>query len=94
MEAAVAMDSNQSDGEFETVKRRTERTMQDGNNGRGNVTAKVDGGHLVLSIPLQRAQRSKSGKTLIVATTHGILETDAHIDGKPVAVGLNAFIKA
>jgi hypothetical protein len=35
---------------------------------------------------------SQSGKTLVVASTRGNLKTTAMIDGKPVTVGLNAYI--
>jgi hypothetical protein len=41
------------------------------------------------------AQRSsKPGKTLVVATTHGKMTSAATIDGKPVIVGVNAYIRA
>ena len=35
---------------------------------------------------------SKSGKTLIVATSSGIQTTNATIKNKPVKIGVNAFI--
>jgi hypothetical protein len=34
-----------------------------------------------------------SGKTLVVATTHGSVKTECVIDGKKVVTGLNAYIK-
>ena len=34
-----------------------------------------------------------SGKTLVVATTGGNVATAATVDGKPVIVGLNAYVK-
>ena len=36
---------------------------------------------------------SASGKTLSIASTRGNLTTDLIIKGKPVIVGLNAYIK-
>ncbi len=36
---------------------------------------------------------SSSGKTLIVASTGGNVVTTATIDGKPVVVGLNAYVR-
>ena len=33
-----------------------------------------------------------SGKALIVASTGGNVQTDVEVDGKPVFVGLNAYI--
>jgi hypothetical protein len=53
---------------------------------------KVEKGHLVVSIPLQPAAPSKSGKTLVVASTGGNLRTAATVDGKPITIGLNAYI--
>ena len=54
---------------------------------------KIDNGKLVIIIELQEPTPSASGKTLVVATTHGNVTTDCVIDGKPVVVGLNAYIK-
>lgn len=48
---------------------------------------------LHLEIPLQAPRPSASGKTLVVATTGGNLTTAATVNGKPVIVGLNAYIK-
>ena len=36
---------------------------------------------------------SKSGKTLIVATSSGNVVTSAEVDGKPVTIGLNAYVR-
>ena len=58
-----------------------------------SATAKVKDGKLVIEIPLQTPQPSKSGKTLIVATTSGFTPTTAEVKGKPVMVSVNAFIK-
>ncbi len=54
---------------------------------------KIENGKLIISIELQEPTPSASGKTLVVATTHGNLVTECLIDGKPVVVGLNAYIK-
>ncbi len=35
---------------------------------------------------------SKQGKTLIVATSHGNQPTGAAVEGKPVIIGVNAYI--
>jgi len=56
--------------------------------------AQIVDGHLVLTLPLQTPTNSKSGKTLVVASTHGNQKTDVTINGKPVTVGVNAYIKA
>ncbi len=48
---------------------------------------------LFIEIDLEKPTRSSSGKTLVVASTHGNMVTTAQVDGKPVTVGLNAYIK-
>lgn len=48
---------------------------------------------LVIRIPLQTPQPSTSGKTLVVASSHGNVTTEAKIDGKNVVIGVNAYIK-
>jgi hypothetical protein len=54
-------------------KHRKERVMD----------VKIENGKLLISIELQEPTPSASGKTLVVATTHG----------KNVVIGLNAYIK-
>ena len=48
---------------------------------------------LIIEIPLQSPRPSATGKTLTVATTRGNQPTSATINGQPVIVGLNAYIK-
>ena len=48
---------------------------------------------LFIEIDLQKPTPSSSGKTLVVASTHGNAVTTATVDGKPVVIGLNAYIK-
>ena len=47
---------------------------------------------LIIRLPLQSPAPSKSGKTLIVATTAGIVQTSVEVNGKPISLGVNAFI--
>ena len=47
---------------------------------------------LTLVLDLQEPTPSASGKTLVVATTHGNQPTDVTMNGKPVIVGVNAYI--
>ncbi|MHC4060003.1 MAG: hypothetical protein ACYSR6_00120 [Planctomycetota bacterium] len=47
---------------------------------------------LTLVMDLQEPTPSASGKTLVVATTHGNQPTDVTVNGKPVIVGVNAYI--
>jgi hypothetical protein len=55
-----------------------------------NVTRKGD--VLKIELSLERPQRSKSGKTMLVASSHGVKTTDVQCDGRNVVVVANAFI--
>jgi hypothetical protein len=48
---------------------------------------------LHIEIPLHAPRPSATGKTLTVASSKGNQETEATINGKPVIVGVNAYIK-
>ena len=49
---------------------------------------------LTVVVDLQEPTRSASGKTLVVASTHGNVVTTATVQGRPVTLGLNAYIRA
>ncbi len=55
--------------------------------------AKIENGKLIITIELQPAAPSKSGKTMLIATSGGNKATTAVIDGKPVIIGFNAYIQ-
>jgi hypothetical protein len=52
----------------------------------------VNGNTLIIEIELTAPIPSKSGKTLVVASTHGNVKTEAMVDGKPITIGLNAYV--
>lgn len=52
----------------------------------------VEGNEIVIRAQIAK-RASKSGKNIIVATSGGNLTTAAVVDGKPVVVGLNCYIK-
>jgi hypothetical protein len=54
---------------------------------------KIENGKLIIIIDMQEPTPSASGKTLVVATTHGNVPTKCMIDGKNIVIGLNAYIK-
>ena len=58
-------------------------------------SAKIDEASktLTLVLDLQEPTPSATGKTLVVATTHGNQPTDVIIGGQPVIVGVNAYIR-
>lgn len=61
-----------------------------------NVIAKIEkqGEIEMLTVSLPIVKRpSASGKTMVVASTNGNQATAILIDGKPVIIGFNAYIK-
>ncbi len=48
---------------------------------------------LCIEIDLEEPKPSSSGKTLVVASTRGNIVTTTEINGKPITIGLNAYIK-
>ena len=48
---------------------------------------------LTLVLRLQDPTPSASGKTLVVASTHGNVPSGVKINGKDVIVGINAYIR-
>lgn len=57
------------------------------------ITTKREGNKLIITADLETPTPSASGKTLVVASSRGNKETDVTIEGKPVIIGLNAYIK-
>ena len=58
------------------------------------MTASIKNNKLVIEIELNETPTpSATGKTLVVASTHGNTPTTAQVNGKTVIVGLNAYIK-
>jgi hypothetical protein len=53
-----------------------------------------EGDMLVIRIPIQTPTPSASGKTLVVASTHGNQHAGIQIDGREVFVGVNAYVFA
>lgn len=56
------------------------------------MTVEIRDGKLCIEIDLEKPSPSSSGKTLVVASTRGNAVTDIRIDGKPLTIGLNAYI--
>lgn len=58
------------------------------------LTATIEGDYLVIRVPMNaKPVPSSSGKTLVVASSHGNKQTEVEIQGKPVIVGVNAYIQ-
>jgi hypothetical protein len=58
-------------------------------------SAKLENGVLVISIPIENKPfpASSTGKSFTVASTHGPVATAVVVDGKPLVIGVNAYIK-
>lgn len=53
----------------------------------------IKGKDLVITIPMNaEPTESKSGKSLVVASTNGNATTDVKVKGKSLVIGLNAYI--
>lgn len=48
---------------------------------------------LTIEMDLETPKPSASGKTLVVASSHGNVKTNATVKGKEVTVGVNCYIK-
>jgi len=58
------------------------------------MTVHIEGKKLMIEIDMDEPRPSASGKTLVVASTHGNQVTTATVNGKPLTIGLNAYIRA
>jgi len=59
-----------------------------------SMKAEIKGTTLVVTIDMETTPRpSASGKTLVVATSSGNQATAATVNGQPVVIGLNAYIR-
>ena len=47
---------------------------------------------LRIEMPIEKPTPSRSGKTMIVASTHGNLTTDVRCRRRPIVVSVNAFV--
>lgn len=54
----------------------------------------LEGQELVIRIPITEPTLSPTGKTYSIASSHGNVKTDVMIEGKPLTIGLNAYISA
>jgi len=57
-----------------------------------SLTVKQKGDVLRIELPLEKPRPSKSKKTMLVASTHGVKTTEVRCEGKRIVVVANAFI--
>jgi hypothetical protein len=58
-----------------------------------NPTVTIKGNRITIEVDLQEPTPSKSGKTLVIASTRGNVQTKTVHNGKPVYIGVNAYVK-
>lgn len=57
--------------------------------------AEIKGEKLHIEIDLDESRSpSASGKSIVVASTRGNKPTDLMVDGKPLVIAVNAYVKA
>ena len=54
--------------------------------------ATIEGDELVIRLPIS-PRTSKSGKSLVVASSGGNQKTQAEYEGQQIVVGVNAYVK-
>lgn len=58
------------------------------------ITARIEKGNLIITVPMNATPTlSASGKTLVIASSHGNQTTQLQYEGKNVTIGVNAYIK-
>jgi len=60
---------------------------------REKMKVEIKNGKLMIEMDTQTPTPSASGKTLVIASSHGNQPTTAQVNGKAVIIGLNAYIK-
>jgi hypothetical protein len=56
------------------------------------IETKIEGNKLIITCDLEKPTPSASGKTLVVVSTRGNIKTSCMVEGKPLIIGLNAYI--
>jgi hypothetical protein len=56
------------------------------------IKASIVKGKLVIEADIEAGAPSKSGKTLVIASTRGNMKTDVLVGGKVLTIGLNAYV--
>ena len=54
--------------------------------------AEIRGNQLIITAEMQEPAPSKSGKSLVVCSTHGVATSTAEVDGKPLKINVTAWI--
>ncbi len=54
--------------------------------------AEIKNNELIITLPVS-PRTSKSGKSMVIASTGGNINTAVEYDGKTVVIGVNAYVK-
>lgn len=52
----------------------------------------IKGNKIIVEFDLTEPEPSKSGKSLILGSTRGVVASEIKIEGKPLMINFNAFI--
>ena len=53
---------------------------------------KIENGMLIIKLPLEDPRPSSTGKTLLIASSHGVQNLSTEFEGKRVSIVVNAFV--
>ena len=57
-----------------------------------DIETRIEGNDLIITCDLEEPAPSASEKTFIIASTRGNMKKSLTVDGKPLTIGLNAYI--
>lgn len=56
------------------------------------IKVEIKGEEMIITLPISQPHPSKSGKTIVIASTQGNIRTSEMFEGKPITIGVNAYI--
>jgi hypothetical protein len=57
------------------------------------ISVEIKDKKLVITADIDEPKKSASGKTMVIASTHGNIVTPAQYQGKPIILGMNCYFK-
>jgi hypothetical protein len=57
------------------------------------LTVTVENGRLIIDAPIDKPRPSATGKTMVIISTHGNVDTGAAYEGEPLIMGLNVYYR-
>jgi hypothetical protein len=56
------------------------------------IKTEIKGNQLIITADLETPTPSASGKTMVIVSSRGNMRTNVTVDGKPLTLGLNAYV--